>query len=82
MHGGVCSRRPSPTSWEGHMNELMLFEKGEHVVVSSRIVAERFAKRHNDVVNTIESKLKNLTTNNFVVENYFIASTFDHNGNR
>lgn len=52
------------------------------MVVSSRVIAERFGKRHNDVVHTIEGKIKNLTTNNFVVQNYFIPGFFDHNGNR
>ena len=50
------------------MNELMIFEKNAQAVVSSRVIAERFGKRHHDVVLTIRSKIKNLTTENFVVK--------------
>lgn len=62
-------------------NDLMIFEKNEHAVVSSRIVAEKFGKRHNDVVAAIETKLANLTTEKFVVKDYFIKSYFEHRGN-
>lgn len=51
------------------------------LVVSSREVAEHFEKRHNDVVDAIENKIKNLTTENIVVENYFTKSIFIHRGN-
>jgi Rha family phage regulatory protein len=62
-------------------NELSIFEHNERAVVSSRVVAEKFEKRHNDVVATIESKIKNLTTEKFVVKDYFIRSSFEHRGN-
>lgn len=62
-------------------NELMIFEQKEQAVVSSRVIAERFGKRHNDVVAAIDNKIKNLTTEKFVVKNYFIYSKFEHNGN-
>jgi len=62
-------------------NDLMIFEQKEHAVVSSRVIAEKFGKRHNDVVLAIENKIKNLTTEKFVVKNYFIETRFEHNGN-
>lgn len=51
------------------------------LVVSSREVAKNFDKRHNDVVLAIENKIDNLTTENIVVENYFLKSIFMHRGN-
>lgn len=62
-------------------NELMIFEQKEKAVVSSRTVADIFNKRHNDVVAAIENKIKNLTTEKFVVKDYFIRTNFEHNGN-
>ena len=47
------------------------------LLVSSREIANNFEKRHNDVVKVIE----NLTTENFVVKEMFIESTFEHKGN-
>lgn len=47
------------------------------LLVSSREIATNFEKRHNDVVKAIE----NLTTENFVVKEMFIESTFEHKGN-
>ena len=47
------------------------------LLASSREIATNFGKRHNDVVKTIE----NLTTENFVVKEMFIESTFEHKGN-
>jgi len=55
--------------------------KQEVLVVSSRQVAEDFEKRHNDVVETIEKKLQLLTTENFVVKNYFLETSYNHRGN-
>lgn len=46
-------------------------------LASSREIANNFEKRHNDVVKAIE----NLTTENFVVKEMFIESTFEHKGN-
>lgn len=51
------------------------------ILVSSRAVAERFEKRHNDVVNAIENKIENLTTKKFTVKKLFIQSEFEHKGN-
>lgn len=52
-----------------------------NLVVGSREIAENFGKRHNDVVEVIEGKIKNLTAENIVVEKYFIQSEFNHRGN-
>lgn len=62
-------------------NELHLQTENGQVVVSSRVVAERFEKRHNDVVRAIENKIESLTTQNCTVKNLFIESMFNHNGN-
>ena len=37
-------------------NELMIFEKNHQAVVSSRIIAERFGKRHGDIITKLEGK--------------------------
>lgn len=64
------------------MNDLINIENKDGLLfVSSREIAERFDKRHNDVVKVIESKIHILTTENFVVNTYFIESSFLHNGN-
>lgn len=44
-------------------------------------VAERFGKRHADVLETIEKLAYNLTTENSVVENYFIEDSYPDNRN-
>lgn len=63
------------------MNNLILRVENGQPVVTSRQIAEDFEKRHNDVVRTIEEKIKTLTTEKFTVTNLFIPSTFNHNGN-
>ena len=55
--------------------------KEEVLVVSSRDIAADFEKRHNDVVEIIDKKIQTLTTENFVVKNYFIESSYAHKGN-
>ena len=62
-------------------NELMLFERREQAVVSSRVIAERFGKQHRDVVRAIENKIPSLTAQNCTVKDYFIYGKFEHNGN-
>lgn len=62
-------------------NTLMLCEKKNCPVVSSRIVAEVFGRRHRDLVSTIESKIKYLTAKNITVHKFFIPSHFEHRGN-
>lgn len=63
------------------MNNVTILKQDGNLVVSSREVARDFEKRHNDVVTAIENKIKNLTTENIVVQNYFIENTFNHRGN-
>lgn len=58
------------------MRDLVIV-KDNVVVVSSKEIAIRFAKRHNDVVKSIE----NLTTKNSVVKDMFIETEFIHKGN-
>ncbi|RXI55512.1 phage antirepressor Ant [Clostridium tetani] len=62
-------------------NLIKISNKDGQLVVSSRQVGKDFEKRHNDVVRTIEEKIKTLTTENFTVNNLFIPSSFNHNGN-
>lgn len=62
-------------------NELHLQTENGQVVVSSRVVAERFGKEHNKVVRVIENKIESLTRQNCRVKNLFIESTYNHNGN-
>lgn len=74
-------------------NELHLQTENGQVVVSSRVVAERFGKRHSDVVRAIENKIESLTTQNCEVKNLtaensevnlsklFIPTKYVHNGN-
>lgn len=61
--------------------ELGLFTKQEKVLVSSRIVAERFNKEHFNVVRDIE-KLLNSEPLKIEGLKYFIESSFNHNGNK
>ncbi len=64
------------------MSDLInVFNRDGKLVVGSREVANNFGKRHNDVVDVIDKKIKNLTTKNIVVEKYFIESEFEHKGN-
>lgn len=64
-------------------NELHLQTENGQVVVSSRVVAERFKKRHSHVVEAIENKVRNLTAENSEVNllRLFIPTTYTHNGN-
>lgn len=62
-------------------NLINIVNQEGNLVVSSREVAKNFDKRHNDVVAAIENKIENLTTENIVVEKYFIKSVFMHKGN-
>ncbi|MEG0388997.1 MAG: ORF6C domain-containing protein [Niameybacter sp.] len=55
------------------INELELKAENGQVVVSSRVVADRFERRHSDVLASIE----NITTENSVlIDNYFIPSIY------
>lgn len=57
-------------------NELELFEHREEAVVSSRVVAERFGKRHDHVLRNIE----NLITQNWGAKKLFYHSTYEVRG--
>lgn len=59
-------------------NEIKLLNQDGKVVVSSRVVAQDFGKRHNDVLRAIESKLENVILRS---QNYFIESTYKVEGN-
>lgn len=63
------------------MKKINLIIKNGQPVVSSKKIADDFGKRHNDVVRTIEDKIKTLTTEKFTVTKLFIPTTFNHNGN-
>ncbi len=54
-------------------NDLMIFERKEMAVVSSRVIAERFGKDHRNVTRDIE----NLTAQNCAVKSMFIRSSYD-----
>jgi len=51
------------------------------LVVTSRQIAEDFEKDHRVVVRAIENKVSSLTEQNCSVENLFIPTTYNHNGN-
>lgn len=66
------------------MNQLInlgLTTKDERVLVSSRIIAEKFNKEHWIVVRAIEDKVKSLTQQNCGVKNLFIDAAYKHKGN-
>ena len=54
-------------------NELMMFEHKEQAVVSSRVIADKFDKRHPDVTETIE----NLSTENSAVRSMFVKNYYE-----
>jgi Rha family phage regulatory protein len=67
------------------MNELQLFERRGAVVVSSRIVAERFEKRHDNVIASIKNVISTINalrdneSNGLkikAVKDYFIESKY------
>lgn len=51
------------------------------LVADSLEVADRFGKRHADVIRSIEDIGRNLTTQNCVLENYFIEDVYPDNRN-
>lgn len=74
------------------MNNLINIKHQDgQLIVSSRDIAENFSKEHHHVMDAIENKIKNLTheksevkdliTENIVIENYFIPGNFKHKGN-
>lgn len=63
-------------------NELMIFERKEQAVVSSRVIAERFHKRHDNLLQSIQVLKGGLLENKETPADYFIKSyyTEDQNG--
>lgn len=59
------------------MNELQVTNMDGMIVVSSRVVAQNFNKRHSDVTEII----RKLTAENSAVKHMMIERTFDHKGN-
>lgn len=62
-------------------NDLMICEKKNCPVVSTRSVAEVFGRRHRDLVSVVESKIEYLTAKNITVKKFFIPGYFEHRGN-
>lgn len=65
-------------------NDLMIFEHKEHAVVSSRAIAERFNKRHNNLMSSISTINSGLLENKQTPARYFIKSHYieEQNGQR
>lgn len=63
------------------MNELMVFEKGNTIVVSSRTIADRFCKRHNNVLAAIREIIRGLLKNKQTPSAYFMESIYQDNQN-
>lgn len=62
-------------------NDLMLFEHREIAVVSSRIIADRFEKRHDNVLNSIRDAIKGILENKETPRDYFIRSEYQNEQN-
>lgn len=62
-------------------NELEIFERKEHAVVSSRAIAERFEKRHDNVSRDIRSLIGGLLKNKDTPKDYFIRSEYTNKQN-
>lgn len=62
-------------------NNLMICEKRNCPVVSTRTIAEIFSRRHRDLVSLVESKIEYLTAKNITVQKFFIRGNFEHRGN-
>ena len=57
-------------------NELMIFEQKDKAVVSSRTIAERFEKRHDNILRGIASIIGGLLKNEETPRRYFIRSSY------
>jgi len=67
----------------GELIQLGVKQEGSKIVVSSRIVAENFGKRHDAVLRDIENIRSNLHKFEEIdIENYFIPSTYTDSRNR
>ncbi len=62
-------------------NDLMIFERKDQAVVSSRVIAERFNKRHNNLLSSIHVITKGLLENKQTPRKYFIKSWYTEEQN-
>ena len=62
-------------------NDLMIFERKDHAVVSSRVIAERFGKRHDNLLQSIHVLKGGLLENKETQANYFIKSWYTEEQN-
>ena len=62
-------------------NELSIFEHRENAVVSSRIIADKFDKRHDNVLATIRETIKGILENKGTPRDYFIRSEYQSEQN-
>lgn len=62
-------------------NDLMIFERKEHAVVSSRVIAERFNKRHDNLLQAIHALKVGLLENKETPTSYFIKSYYTEEQN-
>ncbi len=65
-------------------NNLMVFERKEQAVVSSRVIAEKFEKRHDNVVRSIKGIIGGLLKNEETPKKYFFRTAYidDQNGEK
>lgn len=58
------------------LNNLMLFERKDQVVISSRTIAERFEKEHFHILRDIRTLEEGISKNGDTPQKYFIASSW------
>lgn len=63
------------------MNELMMFEHKEYAVVSSRVIAENFEKRHDNLIAAIKELIEGILKNEETPRKYFILSEYKNEQN-
>jgi len=63
------------------VNELMIFEKNEQVLVSSRAVAERFHKMHKNVLTSVRDIIGGLLRNEHTPMTFFMESVYQDSQN-
>lgn len=57
-------------------NDLMIFERKEQAVVSSRTVAEKFCKRHDNTIRSVKALIGGLLKNEETPSKYFVRSDY------
>lgn len=62
-------------------NELSIFEHKEHAVVSSRVIAERFERRHDNVLSAIRDIKAGILKNQETPTKYFIRADYQNEQN-